>query len=144
MIPSTVLLTNALLHLVQSFCPSPVSVAPFCLIPFLNSSIFLSTIRKKYSSHPGILSSFSLQSPPNHTLHWNLYFSLLRADTFCHDFEVKLKSFSWTSDPNYQLMTRYIYLHVSRALLLEPISTFSSLLFPYSFSTGQKYYSSLS
>lgn len=110
MTPWTVLLINALPHLVPVIPFSHVSIIPFCLIPFLHPLIFSSPIRRKVPSSVLRFVYFSLQSPHKipHTI--NLYFSLPYAVIFCHDFEIKLKSFSWTSDPNYQLGTWYIYL----------------------------------
>lgn len=109
---------------------SHISVFPYSLIPFLYPFIFSSPITKKYPPQSYIMSIS--------TSHFHLLSSSLI------NFEIKFKSFPWTPDSDYRLVTRCIYLRVSGALPIQPVSTLSNLRFLYSFRTGKKYYLSLS
>ena len=109
---------------------SHISILPYCLIPFLYPFIFSSLIRKKYPPQTYMLSVS--------TSHFHVLSSSLI------NFEIKFKSSPWTPDSDYWLVTWYIYLRVSGALPIQPVSTLSNLLFLYSFRTGKKYYPSLS
>ena len=85
-------------------------------------ALFLSCIHLYFQAPPEKISSQILHSVC-------LHFSFSCDVPFSNDYKIKFRSFSWTPDLNYQPVTWYIYLYISRALLMQPVSTCLNLPF---------------